>query len=135
MTTSEPGCAVFRSARSCWFSAAVMSGGLYAGAGIDAAFHRYGKPAALGGVDVWCLLVGYGFLLYFSFCGFSHVVIGAARLFGIQLHENFNRPYLSTTPSEFWTRWHMSFHSGFVTFSFCRSPPCGGKCGGATWLS
>jgi alginate O-acetyltransferase complex protein AlgI len=96
--------------------AGVMSGGLYAGEGIDAAFSN---PAArFGGFDVWCLIIGYAFQLYFSFCGYSHVVIGAARLFGIQLHENFNRPYLSTTPSVFWTRWHMSLSFWIRDFLF-----------------
>jgi D-alanyl-lipoteichoic acid acyltransferase DltB (MBOAT superfamily) len=96
--------------------AAVMSGGLYAGAGVDAAFNDTAKR--LGGLDVWCLIIGYGFQLYFSFCGFCHVVIGAARLFGIQLHENFDRPYLSTTPSVFWTRWHMSLSFWIRDFLF-----------------
>ncbi len=86
--------------------AGVLSGGLYGGAGVDAAFSNTAK--GLNGPDVWCLIIAYGFQLYFSFCGFTHIVIGAARLFGIQLHENFNRPYFSTTISEFWTRWHMS---------------------------
>jgi alginate O-acetyltransferase complex protein AlgI len=96
--------------------AAVLSGGLYAGAGIDAIFDN--TAARLSGLDVWCLIVSYGFQLYFSFCGFSHVVIGAARLFGIELHENFNRPYLSTTPSVFWTRWHMSLSFWIRDFLF-----------------
>ena len=86
--------------------AGVMSAGLSPGAGIDAAFAR--TTGAMNGIDVWCLIIGYGFQLYFNFCGYSHMVIGVARLFGIRLHENFNRPYLSTTPSIFWTRWHMS---------------------------
>ncbi len=86
--------------------AGMIGAGLYAGQGIDAGF---ASPAAhLSALDVWCLIFGYAFQLFFNFCGYSHVVIGAARLFGIQLHENFNRPYLSTTPSVFWTRWHMS---------------------------
>jgi alginate O-acetyltransferase complex protein AlgI len=96
--------------------AQIMSGGLYAGAGIDAAFNRVG--AGLGGLDVWCLILGYGFQLYFSFCGFSHLVIGAARLFGIALQENFDRPYLSTTPAIFWTRWHMSLSFWIRDFVF-----------------
>jgi len=96
--------------------ALVMSGGLLAGAGIDAAFDH--TSARVGGFDVWCLLLGYGFQLYFSFCGFSHMVIGAARLFGIQLHENFDRPYLSTTPAIFWTRWHMSLSFWIRDFVF-----------------
>jgi alginate O-acetyltransferase complex protein AlgI len=48
----------------------------------------------------------------------SHVVLGAARLFGLQLHENFNRPYLSNTISEFWTRWHMSLSFWIRDFLF-----------------
>ena len=61
-----------------------------------------------GGLDVWLLAIGFGFQLFFDFAGYSHIVIGAARLFGIRLVENFDRPYFSTTPSVFWTRWHMS---------------------------
>ena len=100
--------------------ALIMSGGLYAGAGVDAVFNHTSlkTSAQLSGIDVWFLIIGYGFQLYFSFCGWSHIVIGAARLFGIQLHENFNRPYLSTTPSEFWTRWHMSLSFWIRDFLF-----------------
>jgi alginate O-acetyltransferase complex protein AlgI len=94
----------------------LMSGGLYAGAGVDAAFNNTARQ--LGGLDVWCLILAYGFQLYFSFCGFSHVVIGAARMFGIQLHENFDRPYFSTTISSFWTRWHMSLSFWIRDFLF-----------------
>jgi len=98
----------------------VMSGGLYAGAGVDAIFdHPHLKGAApLSGTDAWCMILAYAFQLYFSFCGYSHLVIGAARLFGIQLHENFNRPYLSTTISVFWTRWHMSLSFWIRDFLF-----------------
>jgi len=96
--------------------AAVMSGGLYAGAGVDAAFSDSARH--FSGIDAWCLIIAYGFQLYFSFCGYSHVVIGAARLFGIRLHENFDRPYLSTTPSVFWTRWHMSMSFWIRDFVF-----------------
>jgi alginate O-acetyltransferase complex protein AlgI len=101
--------------------AGVMSGGLYAGAGVDAVFdHAFMSNGAgrLSGIDVWCLIIGYAFQLYFSFCGYSHIVIGAARLFGIRLHENFNRPYLSTTISVFWTRWHMSLSFWIRDFLF-----------------
>jgi alginate O-acetyltransferase complex protein AlgI len=98
----------------------VMSGGLYAGAGVDAIFdHPHLQGAApLSGTDAWCMILAYAFQLYFSFCGYSHIVIGAARLFGIELHENFNRPYLSTTISVFWTRWHMSLSFWIRDFLF-----------------
>jgi alginate O-acetyltransferase complex protein AlgI len=96
--------------------AGVMSTGLYPGTGIEAVFSQ--ASVRLSGIDVWFLVVGYGFQLYFNFCGYSHVVIGAARVFGIQLRENFNRPYLSTTPSVFWTRWHMSLSFWIRDFLF-----------------
>jgi D-alanyl-lipoteichoic acid acyltransferase DltB (MBOAT superfamily) len=73
--------------------ATVMAGGLYAGAGVEAAFSN--TTARLGGIDVWCMIIAYGFQLYFNFCGFCHIVIGAARLFGIRVQENFDRPYLA----------------------------------------
>ena len=84
----------------------VLAAGIHPGRGVDAAF---ALPAErLGGLDVWIMILTYGFQLFFSFCGYSHLVIGAARLFGFELAENFNRPYLSLSISEFWTRWHMS---------------------------
>jgi len=84
----------------------LLGGGLHAGQGIDGIFDS--STRGLTGPDVWCLAIGYGFELFFNFAGYTHIVIGAAHLFGFRLDENFDRPYLSTTPSEFWTRWHMS---------------------------
>jgi alginate O-acetyltransferase complex protein AlgI len=99
----------------------VMAGGLYAGSGVEATFDSAFSSRnglRLGGIDVWFLIIAYGFQLYFSFCGWSHIMIGAGRLFGIQLQENFNRPYLSTTISVFWTRWHMSLSFWIRDFLF-----------------
>lgn len=84
----------------------ILANGLHADQGLDYAFRISARN--LSGADVWCLVFGYGFELFFNFAGYSHIVIGVARLFGFELAENFDRPYLSTTPSEFWTRWHMS---------------------------
>ena len=83
----------------------LLATGLQAGEGVDAGFDQF---SGWGGLDVWALAFEYGFQLFFDFAGYSNIVIGSARLFGIQLAENFNHPYLSTSPSEFWTRWHMS---------------------------
>ena len=74
--------------------------------GIAAGFDQ--MKSGWGGLDVWLLGIGYGFLLFFDFAGYSHMVIGTAQIFGIRVAENFNRPFSSTTPSIFWTRWHMS---------------------------
>jgi len=76
------------------------------GEGIAAGFDQ--MKDGWGGVDVWLLGIGFGFLLFFDFAGYSHMVIGIARIFAIRLPENFDRPFLSITPSIFWTRWHMS---------------------------
>ncbi len=83
----------------------ILASGLQAGEGVDAGFDQF---SGWGGLDVWALAFGYGFQLFFDFAGYSNIVIGTARLFGIHLAENFDRPYLSTSPSQFWTRWHMS---------------------------
>jgi alginate O-acetyltransferase complex protein AlgI len=86
--------------------AQILAAGWRPGAGITAGFDQ--MKDGWGGVDVWLLGMGFGFLLFFDFAGYSHMVIGVARVFGIRLPENFDRPFLSTTPSVFWTRWHMS---------------------------
>ena len=86
--------------------AQIMASGLQAGGGVNAGFDQLAR--GWSALDVWALALGYGFQLYFDFAGYSHIAIGVARLFGVQVPENFSDPYLSRTPSEFWTRWHMS---------------------------
>jgi alginate O-acetyltransferase complex protein AlgI len=86
--------------------AQLLGTGLTTGGGITAGFDQ--MRSGWGGVDVWLLAMGFGLQLFLDFAGYSHLVIGTARLFGIGLTENFSRPFLSATPSIFWTRWHMS---------------------------
>jgi D-alanyl-lipoteichoic acid acyltransferase DltB (MBOAT superfamily) len=86
--------------------AQILGSGWRPGEGLAAGFDQ--MRGGWGAVDVWLLGIGFGFLLFFDFAGYSHMVIGAARIFGVRLPENFERPFLSTTPSIFWTRWHMS---------------------------
>ena len=85
--------------------AQLLGKGIFAGQGINAGFDQ---AASLSGLDVWCLIAGYGLQIFFDFAGYSHIAIGAARMMGFTVPENFNRPFASTTPSVFWTRWHMS---------------------------
>jgi len=75
------------------------------GDGINAGFDHLTRWS---GADVWCLAFGYGLQLFFDFAGYSHIAIGAAKMLGFTLPENFARPFQSATPSIFWTRWHMS---------------------------
>ena len=67
------------------------------------------------------LLIGtYAFALqlYFDFSGYTDMARGTARLFGINLTENFNRPYLATSIAEFWRRWHISFSRWILDYIF-----------------
>lgn len=83
----------------------LLGQGILAGDGIVSGFDR---ATRWSGADVWCLAFGYGFELFFDFAGYTHIAVGAARALGITLPENFERPFASTNPSRFWTRWHMS---------------------------
>ena len=85
--------------------AKLLGQGILAGDGIGSGFDRVSQWS---GTDVWCLAFGYGLQLFFDFAGYSHIAIGAAQALGFTVPENFERPFGSTTPSIFWTRWHMS---------------------------
>jgi alginate O-acetyltransferase complex protein AlgI len=66
------------------------------------------RPSALTSMEAAYLLFAFSFRIYFDFFGYSLMAIGMGRLFGITLPDNFNRPYESLSPREFWQRWHMS---------------------------
>jgi alginate O-acetyltransferase complex protein AlgI len=69
----------------------------------------YARPfESLGSFDVWVMAVAFGMQIYFDFSSYSRMAIGSAKLCGIQLVDNFNYPYSSTSPVDFWNRWHMS---------------------------
>lgn len=59
-------------------------------------------------IDTWFLAIAFGLQIYFDFSSYSNMAIGAAKLIGIQLPENFNFPYHAKNPAEFWQRWHMT---------------------------
>jgi len=85
--------------------AKMLGQGILAGDGIAGGFDRVKQWS---GPDVWLLAFGYGLQLFLDFAGYSHIAIGAARMLGFTIPENFARPFHSTSPSVFWTRWHMS---------------------------
>jgi alginate O-acetyltransferase complex protein AlgI len=85
--------------------AQLLGQGILAGDGINSGFDHL---THWSGLDVWCLAFGYGLQLFLDFAGYSHIAIGAALAIGFTVPENFTRPFHSTTPSIFWTRWHMS---------------------------
>ncbi len=86
-------------------AANMLGNGMMGGDGIASGFDRLTHWSA---ADVWCLAVGSGLQLFLNFAGYSHIAIGAALALGFTVPENFARPFQSTNPSVFWTRWHMS---------------------------
>ncbi len=76
------------------------------------------SSSGLSGLDVWFIAIGFGFQLFFDFAGYSHIVIGAAQLFGFSLEENFDAPFLALTPSAFRTKWRMSLSSWIRDYVF-----------------
>jgi len=61
----------------------------------------------------WIGMIAYTFQIYFDFSGYSDMAIGLGRMMGFRFPENFNSPYISTSITEFWRRWHMTL-SGFM---------------------
>lgn len=60
-----------------------------------------------------CLMAGYGAFLqiYFDFSGYTDIVRGMAYLFGFEVEENFRKPFLANSVSEFWRRWHITLYT------------------------
>lgn len=66
----------------------------------------------------------YTIQIYGDFAGYSLVAIGAARVMGIRLMDNFMRPYFSTSLKDFWRRWHISLSSWMRDYIYI---PLGGS--------
>lgn len=58
--------------------------------------------------EAWTGTLGFSFQLFLDFSAYSEMAIGLGLLFGLQLPENFNRPYLATSLRDFWRRWHIT---------------------------
>lgn len=61
---------------------------------------------------------------YFDFSGYSNMAIGLGRIFGFHIKENFNYPYIATSISDFWRRWHISLGEFFKNYVYI---PLGGN--------
>jgi len=63
------------------------------------------------GMESFSIIIGtiaFGIQLYCDFSGYSDIAIGAAAILGFKIPLNFNKPFFATSPSDFWTRWHIS---------------------------
>jgi alginate O-acetyltransferase complex protein AlgI len=79
--------------------------------------------------DRWLLVILYSYQIYADFFGYSSIALGLALLFGYRLPLNFNLPYVATSFSDFWTRWHMSLSAWLRTYLYI---PLGGNRYGST---
>ena len=61
-----------------------------------------------GGIPAWTGTVAFALQIFFDFSGYTDIAIGTAKLFGFHFPTNFARPYLATSITDFWHRWHMS---------------------------
>lgn len=72
---------------------------------VDAVF---AMPSEYDAASIICAVVAYSMQIYCDFSGYSDMAIGVAGFFGYDLCRNFNMPYISKNPTEFWKRWHIS---------------------------
>ncbi len=81
---------------------------------------------ALGPGLAWLGLFCFTFQVYFDFSGYSDMAIGMARMLGFRLMENFRDPYLATSFTDFWRRWHISLSTWIKEYLYI---PLGGSRG------
>jgi D-alanyl-lipoteichoic acid acyltransferase DltB (MBOAT superfamily) len=87
----------------------------------DAAFD---SPGAVTGVTAALAAYFFAFQIYLDFSGYTDMARGVSRLMGIELSENFRRPYLSASFGEFWSRWHITLSTWFRDYLYI---PLGGN--------
>ncbi len=80
----------------------------------------------------WFGLLFYLFQIYFDFSGYSDMAIGLGKMFGFRFLENFDYPYIATSITDFWRRWHISLSTWFLEYVYI---PLGGNRRGTlkTW--
>ena len=73
---------------------------------------------------VWVSVLAFAFQIYFDFSGYSDMAIGLGKMFGFEFEENFHYPYISTSITDFWRRWHISLSTWFRDYVYI---PLGGN--------
>ena len=84
----------------------------------------FDNPLLFSGFENLFALFAYSLQVYADFSGYTDIAIGVAMLMGFYLPMNFNSPYKSKTPQEFWRRWHMSLGRWLKSYLYI---PLGGN--------
>ena len=79
------------------------------------------------GALAWVMAIFYTLQIYYDFSGYSDMAIGLGKMFGFDIKENFEYPYISKSIQEFWRRWHISLSSWFRDYLYI--PLGGNRCG------
>ncbi len=79
---------------------------------------------SLSALTAWTGIACYTLQIYFDFSGYSDMAIGLGSMFGFRFNENFNYPYIATSITDFWRRWHISLSSWFRDYVYI---PLGGN--------
>ncbi|HUJ50660.1 MAG TPA: MBOAT family O-acyltransferase [Bryobacteraceae bacterium] len=83
----------------------------------------FAAPATYSALTVWSAVIAYSLQIYCDFSGYSDLAIGASKIIGIDLPENFNMPYLATSPIDFWRRWHITLSKWLRDYLYFSLPP------------
>jgi alginate O-acetyltransferase complex protein AlgI len=75
-------------------------------------------------LTAWLGIIAFAFQIYFDFSGYSDMAIGLGLMFGFRFNENFNKPYIAESITDFWRRWHISLSSWFREYVYI---PLGGN--------
>jgi alginate O-acetyltransferase complex protein AlgI len=84
----------------------------------------YGNPTQYTGLPLVIATYAFAFQIYCDFSGYSDIAVGAARVMGFDLMENFRQPYYAQSIPEFWRRWHISLSTWFRDYVYV---PLGGS--------
>lgn len=88
----------------------------------------FSAPGSMSSGELLVGVLAFTFQIFCDFSGYSDMARGLARIMGLDLMINFNIPYVSRTPSDFWERWHISLSSWLRDYLYI---PLGGNRGGA----
>ena len=83
----------------------------------------FSNPGHYPVFTIWVSALCFSGQIYMDFAGYASIAIGTARLFGVQIVENFNYPMAARSSGDFWARWHMTLTSWFRDYLFT---PLGG---------
>ncbi len=78
----------------------------------------YGNIGSHNGGSILLASILYSIQIYCDFAGYSFIAIGAARMLGLRLMDNFRRPYLAKNVKDFWSRWHISLSTWFRDYVY-----------------